>query len=46
VRLSAAAQVDISGAAGVSVDSAASVEIKGALVPLEGMVVVNGRPLP
>jgi phage baseplate assembly protein V len=46
VRLSAAAQVDISGAAGISVDSAASVEIKGALVPLEGMVVVNGRPLP
>jgi phage baseplate assembly protein V len=46
VRLTAAAQVDITGTAGASLDSAATVEIKGALVPLEGMVLVNGRPLP
>ena len=45
-RLSAQAQLDISGTAAVAIESQAATQVRGALVQLDGSVLVNGLPLP
>ena len=46
IRLSAQAQLDISGTAGVGIESQAATQLSGALVQLDGSLLVNGLPLP
>ncbi|MEZ4519625.1 MAG: phage baseplate assembly protein V [Chloroflexota bacterium] len=46
IRLSAQAQVDITGTAGTEVTSQGPSRVQGALVQLDGSVLVNGQPLP